>query len=403
MEPLTRGHREVSEAISDFRTGRDEMNLVEFPFATLSERAGKLTVLEYQVDEFDRELNQPVQRKLTVTGDAKHGLPTAKDEEVYLGLLQLTKLYNEFTSPVVNFNRLQLLTLLDWPNKDWSYDRLATSFHRLTGVRLFYQNSWRDNQNREWCDRGGFGILESFRIRDGRFTRSSAKLIDGGSEFRWSSVIFESFRSGYLKKLDYATVLKLGSTAKRLYRYLDKHFNPPVFVRLVYDLRTLACEHLGLSRGYDATQIRRYFQPAIEELEAIGFLERLTAKERYRRISAGTWEVVLVRQAESAPKLVEPNATQPVEARLPRPAARPRPGNRDPGQQSAVSRFLGSLDAEQLREVEASALGTASTFLRENYEAEKSSGGPLFEECRRLIIEQYVVSELLPGNSCKPR
>ena len=39
MEPLTRGHREVSEAISDFRTGRDEMNLVEFPFATLSERA----------------------------------------------------------------------------------------------------------------------------------------------------------------------------------------------------------------------------------------------------------------------------------------------------------------------------------------------------------------------------
>src|SRR5258708_2595493 len=192
MEPLTRGHREVSEAISDFRTGRDEMNLVEFPFATLSERAGKLTVLEYQVDEFDRELNQPVERKLTVTGDAKHGLPTAKDEEVYLGLLQLTKLYNEFTSPVVNFNRLQLLTLLD-----------------------------------------------------------------GGSEFRWSSVIFESFCSGYLKKLDYATVLKLGSTAKRLYRYLDKHFNPPVFVRLVYDLRTLACEHLGLSRGYDATQIRR--------------------------------------------------------------------------------------------------------------------------------------------------
>src|SRR4051794_13002029 len=399
MEPLTRGHREVSEAISDFRTGRDEMNLVEFPFATLSERAGKLTVLEYQVDEFDRELNQPVERKLTVTGDAKHGLPTAKDEEVYLGLLQLTKIYNEFTSPVVDFNRLQLLTLLDWPNKDWSYERLATAFHRLTGVRLFYQNSWRDNQNREWCDRGGFGILESFRIRDGRFTRSPAKLIDGGSEFRWSSIIFESFCSGYLKRLDYATVLKLGSTAKRLYRYLDKHFNPPVFVRLAYDLRTLACEHLGLSRSYDATQIRRYFQPAIEELEAIGFLERLSAKERYRRRSAGSWEVVLVRQTEPATRAAQAGRLPPSSTTSER--AAPKPPRDKPVVEAcnSVRRYLESLSPEDLLDLEASALGSASHFLRENYESSKARGGPLFDECRRLIIVQYVSSKVRPQGS----
>jgi hypothetical protein len=399
MEPVTRGQREVREAIRDFRTGRDEMNLVEFPFATLSERAGKLTVLEYQIDEFDREQNQPVQRKLTVTGDAKHGLPTTKDEEVYLGLLQLTKLYNEFRSPVVYFNRLQLLMLLDWPNKDWSYERLATAFHRLTGVRLFYQNSWRDNQNREWCDRGGFGILESFRIRDGRFSRSPAKLIDGGSEFRWSSVIFESFCSGYLKKLDYATVLKLGSTAKRLYRYLDKHFNPPVFVRLAYDLRTLACEHLGLSRRYDVTQIRRYFQPAIEELEAIGFLERLSAKERYRRISAGSWEVVLIRQTEPATRATQPGRLQPSSTTFETAGPKPPRDKLTVEASDSVRRHLKSLSPEELLALEASALHSASHFLRENYDSNKARGGPLFDECRRLILEQYISSKIKPQGS----
>ena len=34
--------------------GRDEMNLVEFPFATLSERSGDTKVLEFQTDGYDR-------------------------------------------------------------------------------------------------------------------------------------------------------------------------------------------------------------------------------------------------------------------------------------------------------------------------------------------------------------
>ena len=37
--------------LDSFRDGRDEMNLVEFPFATLSERSGESKVLEFQVDE----------------------------------------------------------------------------------------------------------------------------------------------------------------------------------------------------------------------------------------------------------------------------------------------------------------------------------------------------------------
>ena len=58
-------------------------------------------MLEFHVTDHDRETGLPVERKLTVTGDPKHGLPTAKDEDVYLGLLQLTKFHTDFTSPAV--------------------------------------------------------------------------------------------------------------------------------------------------------------------------------------------------------------------------------------------------------------------------------------------------------------
>src|SRR5947209_16761916 len=94
------------------RNGRDEMNLVEFPFATLSDRADGVQVLEFQVEDNDRETGLPVDRKLTVTGDAKYGLPTAKDEEVYLGLLQLTKFHTDFSSPIVKFTRHELIRVL---------------------------------------------------------------------------------------------------------------------------------------------------------------------------------------------------------------------------------------------------------------------------------------------------
>ena len=117
----------------DLRNGRDEMNLVEFPLALLSDRSGRVLVLEFQVEDRDRETGLRVNRKLTVTGDPKHGLPTAKDEEVYLGLLQLTKLKTEFNAPVVRFTRCELIALLGWPNTDWAYERVVTAFARLAG------------------------------------------------------------------------------------------------------------------------------------------------------------------------------------------------------------------------------------------------------------------------------
>src|SRR6185437_4623505 len=85
--------------------GRDEMNLAEFPITLLTDRVhqGKKTLC-YE----DRH------GKLTVTGSDAYGLPTAADADVIVALIQLTKLRTNFTDPMVNFTRYELLKLLNW-------------------------------------------------------------------------------------------------------------------------------------------------------------------------------------------------------------------------------------------------------------------------------------------------
>jgi len=226
--------------LETFRDGRDEMNLVEFPFAMLAERTGGVNVLEFQRETYDRVVGKPVVRKLTVTGDAKYGLPTAKDEEVYLALIQLTKIYNDFGEPKVYFTRSQLIKLMGWKNRDWSYHRIGTALCRLTGVRLFYENAWRDNAKKKYRSLGGFGLLDSFELRDGRVRSKTGDETERLSEFRWNSVVFDSFQSGYLKKLDYSRVRDLSTIARRMYRYLDKHFYPPHRSTLTLNLKSFA-------------------------------------------------------------------------------------------------------------------------------------------------------------------
>lgn len=384
-----------SYAARELRNGRDEMNLVEFPFATLSDRSDGVQVLEFQVTDHDRETGLPVERKLTVTGDPKHGLPTAKDEDVYLGLLQLTKFHTDFTSPAVRFTRHELIRLLGWPNNDWAYERVGTALARLTGVRLFYQNAWRDNANKAFKDRGGFGILDSFVVRDGR--KGGGPVEDLLSEFRWNAVLFESFRSGYLKRLDYETVRTLGTKAKRLYRYLDKHFNPPKYARLVFDLRTLACERLGFSRDYDAVQIRRALQPAVEELEARGFLVPEAVEARYRKVTRGKWEVSFERAA-GTPRNGTPLVPKAGRATRAVVVRRTEAGDVDAVEGRRVREYLAGLPDESRARLEREAVAGADSFLLTLL----GSGGSLGETSSQVILYKHVAKLLAAGKTTAP-
>jgi len=283
---------DIAGRLANLQNGRDEMNLCELPFATLSERNSGRNILRFEIEDFDHELGRTVARTLTVKGDPEFGLPTEKDEEIYLGLLKYSSDYNGFSDPEVRFSRAALFELMDWPKSDWAYARLTKGMHRLAGVRLSYQNLWRDNRDKQWRDQGAFAILDSFEFRDSRVVGGNASFSEHSSRFRWGAVLFQSFDSGYLKRIDYGMARSLSPTARRLYRYLDKHFHPPHKTRLAIDLGRLAYQHIGVSPGIELDKVRkRHIGPAAEELEDAGFLAP-PKQSRFQKVRRGVWNAV---------------------------------------------------------------------------------------------------------------
>ena len=115
----------------------------------------------------------------------------------------------------------------------------------------------------------------------------------------WNKVIFESFQAGYLKPLDYDLCMGLSnSTAKRMYRFLDKRFHhKPDWT---FDLKEFAHEHIGLGRNYEGpAHLKRNLLPAIEELEAIGFLEPMADTERFPK-DGKDWKIRLIQKSTIA-------------------------------------------------------------------------------------------------------
>ena len=304
---------------------KDELNLAEFPIAALTDRVPDgQTTLVFE-DKLEQKDGPPIIRRLTIMAPSKHGLPTAVDDEVMVGLIQLTKRRNNYTEARVPFSRYELIELLGWPQNGQSYQRIEEALHRWVGVVLMYENAWWDNSAKSWVDEN-FHILENVSLYDRERRRRAAKAgaktakpqpRQGDplplSSFRWNEVIFRSFQSGNLKQLDLEFYLKLRlPTTKRMFRFLDKRFYRRD--RLDFDLKTLACEHIGMSRSYKPTELKRRLRPALEELEGLGFLEPLPDSERYVWQGRGSWRIVLARgprgrDAADAPPPAESEAS----------------------------------------------------------------------------------------------
>ena len=295
-----------SDHADSTRRGSDEMNFAEFPMALLTERApdGQNELVFQDVVTDHGNGGKPVIRELRISAPESYGLPTAKDEEVLLGLLAMTKLRTNFADPSVTFTRYELLTLLGWATDGRAYQRLVDSLNRWAGVFLHYKNAWWDNDRQVWLD-------VSFHVIDSVMVSKPRKDENGGQvQVQWNSVTFKSFQANYLRQLDLGFCQSLGSAvSKRLFRYLDKHFYKRA--RLEYDLLTLAFEHVGLSRDYEPWKVKQKLAPAITELEERGYLAKLGPKERYLAAGKGKWKVVFNKaQAAIAP----PAAEEPVPA-----------------------------------------------------------------------------------------
>jgi hypothetical protein len=304
-------------------SGRDELNLAEFPITLLSDRAPKgCKTLIFEDKVFDQQNGELVSRKVTVTGSDAYGLPTAVDDEVLVALLQLTKL-DGFKDSRVRFTRYEVLRILGWKDVGKNYQRIEEALNRWMGVTLYYEKAWWDNEIKAWVDQK-FHILDNVQLlgkeeRDRLRRRGQLDLLD--SHFKWNEVVFKSFKADNLKRLDLDTYFNLRtSIAKRMFRFLDKRFYHRG--RWEFDLEEFAFEHIGLSRSYDNGQVKAKLQPGFEELEAHGFLESLSRDKRYTKVGRGQWRVTLIHARKSpgssppTPDLSESSALSGLAAEL---------------------------------------------------------------------------------------
>lgn len=291
---------EDSRCISVFKmeSGRDEMNFAEFPLAALTNRpqAGKGSLV-FEDSVQDKGGGGLVKKRLTVSASVEYGLPGSLDDEVILGLVQLSKA-GGFSKRKVSFCPAELFRVLGWREEGRSYMRLETSLKRWVGVTLYYDNAWWDRARKVWVDKH-FHLLEDVTIRRRRKAARTKRTERGQGlwSVTWNGIVFQSFEAGYLRKLDMNLYRGLHLAAsKRMYRFLDKRFY--FKRRLTFDLRTLACEHIGFGRSDDNSQLKRRLNPAIDELEKAGFIRPVAAKARYRKICRGRWEVGFTRKPD---------------------------------------------------------------------------------------------------------
>jgi len=253
---------ETAPAAADSpRIGRDELNLAEFPFAVLASRVSKKnsSVLEFKDGE----------KEWVVSGDPRYGLPTAGDVEVYVVLMELTR--EQSFPKTVQFCRHDVIRRLGWDSGGQSYDRFLLSLDRLVGVTIRTTNAFWDASQRSWIRRHAFHVLESYDITDSRHARPD-ELSLFPSWIRWSPELYQNMQSGYIKALDVDLFLSLkSSVSQALYRYLDaKRYDGKPIYRI--GLKKLAFEHLGLSRNYFPSDVKRKLKVAHDELTEAGFL-----------------------------------------------------------------------------------------------------------------------------------
>ena len=277
------------------KDGKDEMNLAEFPLCALAHRLRpEQKTLQFEDRVWDGRRGEMITRQLTVTGSAAHGLPTALDDEVLLGLIQISKL-SQFAERTVRFTRYQLIQMLGWRHDGKTYERIEASLNRWTGVTLYYKNAWWNKKRQCWVNEN-FHVLDNVRL----FQRGSATPnLDetaGASVFVWNEVVFASFQAGNLKSIDFDFFRALkGAIAKRLYRFLDKRFFHRD--RWEFDLKEFAWEHAGMSRSYDVADLKRKLRPGIAELERRGYLRTFSETERFRKLRSGQSLIVFERAA----------------------------------------------------------------------------------------------------------
>lgn len=256
--------------------GKDEMNLIEFPFGPIT--ATRVKTLEVEHQAFDRILKREVTRRLIMTGSDKWGLPRPIDDQVLLGLKTLTHEAG-FASPTIVFSRYQLCRAIGWEPDGRAYKRLETSLDRIAGTTFKFKDAWWDKGEKEYKSKT-FHLISGVEICS-RDQLDRSRLTTGRNEQQlcsvtWMDVIWKSFQDGFIRTLDMRMFRRIAQGRRRevplrLYRILDKRFwNAPV---ARFHLSRLCIGTLGLSPTYSPSQMKRVLDRAAAWLAVCGYLQ----------------------------------------------------------------------------------------------------------------------------------
>lgn len=272
MASDSRGDREERVALF----GKDEMNLIEFPFGPITSTHVKTLEVEHQA--YDRVLKREVARRLLMTGSDKWGLPRPVDDQVLLGMKTMTHEAG-FASPKVVFSRYQLCRLIGWQPDGRTYRRLEQSLDRIAGTTFKFKDAWWDNGAKEYKSKT-FHLITDVEICS-RDQLDRCRIATGRNEqqlcsFTWTDVIWKSFQDGFIRTLDMKLLRKIAQGRRRevplrLFRILDKRFyHAPV---ASFDLHRLCIGTLGLCPDYSPSQIIRVLDRAARWLMECEYLQ----------------------------------------------------------------------------------------------------------------------------------
>ena len=266
----------VTEVVSEgeiLRLGKDEMNLIEHPFSSLSREKDTRPI------ETHWKAQHPISKRVLdcywkVRGDAELGLPTANDEKIYLVAMELTRECN--WPREVHFTRADFLRRMGWSDCASSYRQLHEAFLRLSSMMIEARNAFYHPRSGHYID-GAFHLIDNFMIGgEGPGRKSQERLEKPLTFFVWNKMVHESFIAGNIRSIDLNFALSLERPLSlRLFRYLDKkrygHKR-----QFEVGLRELCGVHLGMvvENRYDSN-LKASLEGAHAELLARGFLSQV--------------------------------------------------------------------------------------------------------------------------------
>jgi hypothetical protein len=260
-------------------SGKDEMNLAEFPIGKLGVRDNRetLTYEGWLTNKAGRRFKQ----KWVVSGSKEYGLPHELGNRILVAFITLAADQQTKKVPFVDH---QILKLLRLSRGKANYKHLERNLLQLAGLTIYSEQAFWDNeQKRHITTKRAFHIFEDVWLSS--WTDEGSRGPKGHGYVVFNDVFWRSIESGYLKTLNmelYLGTLK-SSIARQLYRCLDKLMRYRTQFEIdVFDL----AGRIGLKQYEYPSKVKEKLQPALKELISIGFLESVDfiKIERYTRI-----------------------------------------------------------------------------------------------------------------------